>query len=48
MFMTEFLGGRLGLDSYIRYTGQLWHIYRALEESAGALADDPVAEIGRA
>ncbi|WP_174187600.1 heme oxygenase (biliverdin-producing) [Nocardia barduliensis] len=42
-FMSDMLGGSLGVDSYHRYTGQLWFIYRALERRWGALADDPVA-----
>ncbi|GAA2594629.1 biliverdin-producing heme oxygenase [Streptomyces axinellae] len=42
-FMSELLGGRLGLDAYTHYTEQLWFIYRALEEAAAALEDDPVA-----
>lgn len=42
-FMSDMLGGRLGVEAYTRYTEQLWFIYRALEESAAALADDPVA-----
>ncbi|MGW8379587.1 biliverdin-producing heme oxygenase [Streptomyces sp. ODS28] len=42
-FMGDMLGGRLGLDAYTRYTEQLWFVYRALEETAGELADDPVA-----
>lgn len=42
-FMSDLLGGRLGVDAYTRYTEQLWFVYRALEESAGKLTDDPVA-----
>ncbi|MEU2581888.1 biliverdin-producing heme oxygenase [Streptomyces avermitilis] len=42
-FMSDLLGGRLGVDAYARYTEQLWFVYRALEESAERLADDPVA-----
>ncbi|MGW4093195.1 biliverdin-producing heme oxygenase [Nocardia sp. NPDC004750] len=42
-FMSDMLGGSLGVDSYHRYTGQLWYIYRALEQRWAALADDPVA-----
>lgn len=42
-FMSDMLGGRLGPEAYVRYTEQLWFVYRALEESAHALADDPVA-----
>ncbi|MFE4593490.1 biliverdin-producing heme oxygenase [Streptomyces laurentii] len=42
-FMTDLLGGRLGVDAYTRYTEQLWFVYRALEDGAGALRPDPVA-----
>lgn len=42
-FMSDLLGGRLGVEAYARYTEQLWFVYRALEESAERLADDPVA-----
>lgn len=42
-FMSDLLGGRLGVDAYTRYTEQLWFVYRALEEAAGKLKDDPVA-----
>jgi heme oxygenase len=42
-FMTDMLGGRLGVDAYARYTEQLWFIYRALEEAVDGLTDDPVA-----
>ncbi|MDH2393207.1 biliverdin-producing heme oxygenase [Streptomyces sp. HNM0663] len=42
-FMSDLLGGRLGVDAYTRYTEQLWFVYRALEEAAEALRDDPVA-----
>ncbi|BDT92102.1 MULTISPECIES: heme oxygenase (biliverdin-producing) [Nocardia] len=42
-FMSEMLGGSLGVDSYHRYTGQLWFIYRALEQRWETLSDDPVA-----
>ncbi|MFG3283714.1 heme oxygenase (biliverdin-producing) [Streptomyces sp. NPDC048111] len=42
-FMADLLGGRLGVEAYARYTEQLWFVYRALEEGAAALADDPVA-----
>lgn len=31
-FMSDLLGGRLGVDAYTRYTEQLWFVYRALEE----------------
>ncbi|MBC9712432.1 biliverdin-producing heme oxygenase [Streptomyces sp. TRM66268-LWL] len=42
-FMSDLLGGRLGVDAYTRYTEQLWFVYRALEDAAPVLADDPVA-----
>ncbi|MFG2646629.1 heme oxygenase (biliverdin-producing) [Streptomyces sp. NPDC048436] len=42
-FMGDLLGGRLGVEAYARYTEQLWFVYRALEEGAAALRDDPVA-----
>jgi heme oxygenase len=42
-FMTDLLGGRLGVEAYTRYTQELWFVYRALEGAAGALRDDPVA-----
>ncbi|MGO4614181.1 heme oxygenase (biliverdin-producing) [Nocardia sp. 2YAB30] len=42
-FMSDMLGGALGVDSYHRYTAQLWFIYRALEGRSDALADDPIA-----
>ncbi|MDT0435124.1 MULTISPECIES: heme oxygenase (biliverdin-producing) [Streptomyces] len=42
-FMSDLLGGRLGVDAYARYTEQLWFVYQALEEGAGRLASDPVA-----
>ncbi|MGP4110669.1 heme oxygenase (biliverdin-producing) [Streptomyces sp. 4N509B] len=42
-FMSEMLGGRLGVAAFTRYTEQLWFVYRALEEAAERLADDPVA-----
>ncbi|MGK5546608.1 heme oxygenase (biliverdin-producing) [Streptomyces sp. URMC 127] len=42
-FMSDMLGGRLGVDAYRRYTEQLWFVYRALESAAGSLAGDPVA-----
>lgn len=42
-FMSDLLGGRLGVVAYARYTEQLWFVYRALEDSAGALRGDPVA-----
>ncbi len=42
-FMTDLLGGRLGVDAYARYTEQLWFVYEALESGARDLASDPVA-----
>ncbi|GGU18655.1 biliverdin-producing heme oxygenase [Streptomyces lavendofoliae] len=42
-FMSDLLGGRLGVDAYARYTEQLWFVYRALEGAAEALREDPVA-----
>ncbi|WP_329131182.1 biliverdin-producing heme oxygenase [Streptomyces sp. NBC_01476] len=42
-FMSDLLGGRLGVAAYARYTEQLWYVYRALEDGAVRLADDPVA-----
>ncbi|MFE0188840.1 heme oxygenase (biliverdin-producing) [Streptomyces sp. NPDC058989] len=42
-FMSDLLGGRLGVTAYRRYTEQLWFVYRALEGASEALADDPVA-----
>ncbi|WP_431970393.1 heme oxygenase (biliverdin-producing) [Nocardia sp. bgisy134] len=42
-FISDMLGGALGIDSYHRYTGQLWFIYRALEQRWPELADDSVA-----
>ncbi|MFE9623485.1 heme oxygenase (biliverdin-producing) [Streptomyces sp. NPDC006527] len=42
-FMSDLLGGRLGVDAYARYTEQLWFVYEALEAGAGRLAADPVA-----
>ncbi|AXG77522.1 biliverdin-producing heme oxygenase [Streptomyces paludis] len=42
-FMSDLLGGRLGVDAYTRYTEQLWFVYRALESASEALRDDPVA-----
>lgn len=43
VFMSELLGGTLGVEAYTRYTEQLWFVYRALEESADSLTSDPVA-----
>ncbi len=42
-FMSDLLGGRLGVEAYTRYTEQLWFVYRALEDAAESLKDDPVA-----
>ncbi|MFJ3790107.1 heme oxygenase (biliverdin-producing) [Kitasatospora sp. NPDC090091] len=42
-FMSRLLGGQLGIDAYADLTGQLWYVYRALEEQADALAGHPVA-----
>jgi len=42
-FMSDLLGGRLGVAAYARYTEQLWFVYEALESAAGRLAADPVA-----
>lgn len=42
-FMSDLLGGRLGVDAYARYTEQLWFVYEALESGAAGLASDPVA-----
>lgn len=42
-FMSDLLGGRLGVDAYARYTEQLWFVYAALEDAAEGLKDDPVA-----
>ncbi|MGW3242696.1 biliverdin-producing heme oxygenase [Streptomyces sp. NPDC001070] len=42
-FISDLLGGRLGVAAYARYTEQLWFVYRALEDATGALAGDPVA-----
>ena len=42
-FMSDLLGGRLGVDAYARYTEQLWFVYEALETGAERLASDPVA-----
>ncbi|WP_329194809.1 MULTISPECIES: biliverdin-producing heme oxygenase [unclassified Streptomyces] len=42
-FMSDLLGGRLGVAAYARYTEQLWFVYRALEDAAEALEGDPVA-----
>lgn len=42
-FMSDLLGGRLGVDAYARYTEQLWFVYEALETGAERLTADPVA-----
>ncbi|KUM80960.1 heme oxygenase (biliverdin-producing) [Streptomyces curacoi] len=42
-FMSDLLGGRLGVDAYARYTEQLWFMYEALETGAERLTSDPVA-----
>ncbi|MFE7230125.1 biliverdin-producing heme oxygenase [Streptomyces sp. NPDC002405] len=42
-FMSDLLGGRLGVDAYARYTEQLWFVYAALEDGAERLESDPVA-----
>lgn len=42
-FMSDLLGGRLGVSAYARYTEQLWFVYEALENAAGRLEADPVA-----
>ena len=42
-FMSDLLGGRLGVAAYARYTEQLWFVYEALESGAERLAADPVA-----
>ncbi|MFF3610854.1 heme oxygenase (biliverdin-producing) [Streptomyces sp. NPDC002580] len=42
-FMSDLLGGRLGVEAYARYTEQLWFVYEALEANTGRLAADPVA-----
>ncbi|MFE9603554.1 heme oxygenase (biliverdin-producing) [Streptomyces hokutonensis] len=41
-FMSDLLGGRLGVDAYARYTEQLWFVYEALETGAEHLAADSV------
>ncbi|MFE2941357.1 heme oxygenase (biliverdin-producing) [Streptomyces sp. NPDC059255] len=42
-FMSDLLGGRLGVDAFTRYTEQLWFVYRALEGASERLREDPVA-----
>ncbi|MFD7455435.1 heme oxygenase (biliverdin-producing) [Kitasatospora sp. NPDC059827] len=41
-FMSRLLGGQLGIDAYAELTGQLWFVYRALEERAEQLAEHPL------
>ncbi|WP_069811709.1 biliverdin-producing heme oxygenase [Streptomyces sp. TP-A0874] len=41
-FMSDMLGGRLGVEAYALYTEQLWFVYSALESEAARLAGDPV------
>ncbi len=42
-FISDMLGGELGIDSFHRYTAQLWFIYCALEDHWETLTDDPIA-----
>jgi heme oxygenase len=42
-FMSDLLGGSLGVEAYARYTEQLWFVYDALESGVERLASDPVA-----
>ncbi|MFF0296832.1 heme oxygenase (biliverdin-producing) [Kitasatospora sp. NPDC004614] len=42
-FMSDLLGGRLGIEAYTDLTGQLLYVYRALEAHLADLADHPVA-----
>ncbi|WP_434588810.1 heme oxygenase (biliverdin-producing) [Streptomyces sp. A5-4] len=42
-FMSDLLDSRLGVDAFTRYTEQLWFVYRALEDAADSLRNDPVA-----
>ncbi|WP_432747189.1 biliverdin-producing heme oxygenase [Streptomyces sp. JH002] len=42
-FMSDMLGGKLGVAAYRRYTEQLWFVYRSLEARSADLAADPVA-----
>ncbi|MFD8716975.1 heme oxygenase (biliverdin-producing) [Streptomyces sp. NPDC059629] len=42
-FMSDLLGGLLGVEAYTRYTEQLWFVYDALEDGTVRLASDPVA-----
>lgn len=41
-FMSDLLGGRLGVEAYARYTEQLCFVYEALEADVERLAADPV------
>ncbi|GAA2987198.1 hypothetical protein Sfulv_15520 [Streptomyces fulvorobeus] len=41
--MGDLLGGRLGVDACTRCTEQLWFVYRALEDGAELLRNDPGA-----
>ncbi|MEU6172485.1 biliverdin-producing heme oxygenase [Streptantibioticus parmotrematis] len=41
-FMGNLLGGRLGVDAYAELAGQLWFVYRELEQAGERLAADPV------
>ncbi|MFE6050789.1 heme oxygenase (biliverdin-producing) [Kitasatospora sp. NPDC056446] len=42
-FMGHLLHGRLGIEAYADLTGQLWHVYRALEGPLEQLAEHPLA-----
>ncbi|NJP67443.1 heme oxygenase (biliverdin-producing) [Streptomyces spiramenti] len=42
-FMSDLLGGGLGVEAFRLYTEQLWFVYRALEAPTAQLAADPVA-----
>ncbi|MFD5424577.1 heme oxygenase (biliverdin-producing) [Streptomyces sp. NPDC127084] len=42
-FMSDLLGGRLGVEAFARYTEQLWFVYAALEGAAESLRADRVA-----
>jgi heme oxygenase len=42
-FVTELIGGRLGVAAYARLASQHYFIYEALEAAGAAQADDPVA-----
>ncbi|MFJ8477060.1 heme oxygenase (biliverdin-producing) [Kitasatospora sp. NPDC094011] len=42
-FMSRLLGEQLGIEAYADLTGQLWYVYRALEEHAEQLAAHPLA-----